>query len=324
MATVSPSSDEPSWVVANDSLIRPFEWLTSPLSLQPLIEDHASQIPNRKALHVGCGSSTVGEYLLEELGFEFVVDVDKDEETMENMRQRWQQKAQSKKTLELCVLDFTKSPFPYPDNFFGLVLDKSTLDCTLCSDNATASLLIQVYRCLAVGGVYLLISFHEEELLLPLLTTMPGACWEVTCTTMQRQVESIGESSTTAPAGTTSSSGNSKLLNVVIARKAEPSHDDLDFDSVCRHVHHVNDTWFQQHQPLLTRPRTQALRESFENSSLPLVQAYAVMFTEAEREHLTYDHFLEDWQAFLNDKEDLAGATVVTFDVALAFLTEMQ
>mmetsp|Transcript_595 Transcript_595/g.1391 ORF Transcript_595/g.1391 Transcript_595/m.1391 type:complete len:117 (+) Transcript_595:637-987(+) len=31
---------------------------------------------------------------------------------------------------------------------------------------------------------------------------------------------------------------------------------------------------------------------------LSLEDAYEVIFTEAEREHLTYEHFLEDWVAF--------------------------
>ena len=329
-------------------------YIESPVSIRPLIEEHvlSNDIPNRKALHVGCGSSTVGEFLLDELNFDLVVDLDKDQETMEKMKHRWdlQQKQTAtatpqstersrKKKIEFCILDFTQEPIPYPDNFFGFILDKSTLDCTLCSDNATASLLIQVYNKLAVDGVYLLISFHENELLIPLLSNMPGTHWDITCTTMDRQVENLITTSNNSTAVDQEQRNDTwnpskKPLNVIIARKLQSSsnennsnNDDDLYESVCRHVHQVNDDWFQQHQPLVTRARTQELKDCFADSSkLELEHAYTVMFTEAEREHLTYEHFLEDWQAFKSDKEDVIGTdtTQISFDLALAFLNEMQ
>ena len=93
--------------------------------------------------------------------------------------------------MEFLTLDFTKESLPeHYNNSFDLVLDKSTLDCTLCSDIATASLLLEVYRTLKEdGGVYIVVSFHELDLLLPLLRDLPGALWDVECTTMERQVE---------------------------------------------------------------------------------------------------------------------------------------
>jgi hypothetical protein len=228
-------------------------------------------------------------------------------------------------------VDFSQAPLPYSDNFFDLVLDKSTLDCTLCSDNATASLLLQVYRCLAIGGVYMLISFHELELLLPLLADLPGAAWEVTCTTLQRQVESlvVGSRATTSATPScpstahTTPNNNSKHLNVLIARKRQ-STAQLNFDAVRQHVHKVNDSWFQKQQPLLTRIRAQELAHAFV-SPQTLPQAYQVLFTNAEREHLTYEHFLEDWKAFSQrPSNNNIAKDAICCEVALAFLKEMQ
>lgn len=408
-------------LVKSDTIIRPFEWLTSPFSLKPILLLHALPPPSasfnigaslesqqdsigagtivpRKALHVGSGSSTVSEFLIEDLNFGLVVDVDKDEETMERMRSRWHQRCQQTGVdparLEFCIKDFTEGPLPYESNYFDLVLDKSTLDCTLCSDFATASLLVQVHRCLAVGGVYLVISFHEFDLLLPLLANLPGAAWEVTCTTLQRQAEKLvpdtrsaqpatpaasvtepppfsplppgnvpvaakkpppaapasatipprpassKQDPATTPTKPTGTANKKKQLSVLIARKRQVTPD-LDFDAVCRHVHDVNDNWFQRSQPLLTRQRKQALQAAFAASPLPLPDAYLVMFTNAEREHLTYDNFLDDWRAYVqidaargegkpvaeqNEPtlaEELAKH-VVTFDKALDFLKEMQ
>jgi len=55
---------------------------------------------------------------------------------------------------------------------------------------------------------------------------------------------------------------------------------------------------------MLTRTRTESI-QSTSKKPLKLPQAYEALFTEAEREHLTYEDFLEDWQAFLEGKEQL-------------------
>lgn len=362
------------------SPIRPFEWLTSPESLQNLVESLGLPREKSSALHIGSGSSILGEYLVERLGFEQVVDVDKDEETIERMRKRWQDRCTANHNFDRLrheVVDFTQDTIPVPTASTDLVLDKSTLDCTLCSDNATASLLMEVYRCLAVGGTYLVISFHEADLLLPLLRDLPGAQWNVTRTTMNRQVERLdskkrndnakeinGNSEELATVSDTNSSPSSKPLNVIMATKVDTfpelsdvvkmgnetninntnnaSHGDqqissphhLNFSVLCQHVHRVNDAWFQQSQPLLTRQREDYLRTVF-MKPLQLTQAYNLLFTAAEREHLTYEHFLEDWDVFcLNqqgdqievaeDDSNVATTKTVSYDTAIAFLREMQ
>eukprot|EP00980_Cylindrotheca_fusiformis_P031562 scaffold26556_cov181-Cylindrotheca_fusiformis.AAC.2 len=248
------------------------------------------------------------------------------------MEERWIERSSQSNCLErlkFCHVDFTMSPLPYEDGLFDLILDKSTLDCTLCSDNATASLLVEVYRCLAVGGSYLLISFHEHGLLLPLLDSLPGAQWDITHTTMQRHVEDISrinditrtQKSSSAPL---QSGTDSKPLNVFIAKKVSGGGNHLDFDSVCRHVHECNDRWFQINQPLLTRARTDALKKAFA-SPLDLRSAYQELFTDSEKEHLTYDSFLEDWDAFLLLSKDAElPKDSISSNTALEFLEKMH
>jgi ubiquinone/menaquinone biosynthesis C-methylase UbiE len=321
-----------------DPIIRPFEWLTNASSLQSLLQEHtvsSSVEKSLRALHVGCGSSIVGEFLVEDLNFGLVVNADKDEYTLNKMKQRWSQRCQdgdkaSQRKLEFCLVDFAKENFPFDENFFDLVLDKSTLDCTLCSDNATASLLLEVYRCLAIGGCYLLVSFHDTEMLYPLLQNLPGAQWDILHTTMPRQVEDIhqvNDLSSSQEEHTSNTTHDKKPLNVFIARRIVSTNNILDYDEVCQHVHRCNDEWFQQHQPLLTRTRTQALEKTFQ-SPLDLKEAYQEMFTDAEREHLTFEHFLEDWHAFLQEQNSGENnelpPDMISYSTVMKFLTAMQ
>jgi hypothetical protein len=387
-------------------MIQPFEWLTSPTSLSRLIKQHVLLDVNQKngnastclqAMHVGCGSSTAGEFLVQVLGFSKVVNVDRDEETMQLMQARWLTISSNNDAattshslvsrMEFQILDFTKESLPSKySNAFDLVLDKSTLDCTLCSDAATAALLTQVYQTLKVnGGVYLVISFHDVNLLLPLLRDLPGAQWTVEHTTMDRQVEQISvpqkhvstrqqrqdpsyifeTTSSSSSSIPSTGSHNSKPLNVMIARRFLPklqtnngdddhrnhviANSTIDFKAVKEHVHRVNDQWFRVHQPLLTSKRKQELKEAFwrvavndddernlgpnstESKDIPLDKAFYILFTEAEREHLTFEHFLEDWEAFVQSK-NLSGnahpnnltTRSMTYETAILFLTEMQ
>jgi hypothetical protein len=393
-------------------MIHPFEWLTSPASLESLLVSQAllplDKSPEMcKVLHVGSGSSSVGELMVRDLAFSLVVNVDKDAATLSKMKQRWHTLTTNssynavssssnsapkgndndatasslQKKLQFLEYDFCNADkddsnsncWPFPSGMFDLVVDKSTLDCTLCSDDATAALLQLVHDSLCIGGVYLLISFHALDLLLPLLADLPGAEWHVTCTTMQRQVEQLltttttttrkgpppqsastrKEASTTSTAPTTTSSNPSStttpFLNVLIARKhGEGNSQLLTVERLAEHVHAVNDTWFRHHNPLVTTKRQEELQQAFliaaaaaaadgncntnstASSSLTLLQAYPVLFTDAEREHLTFENFLQDWQAFLemDAAQGHAGQqlslTEMTFETALLFLKEMQ
>jgi hypothetical protein len=59
---------------------------------------------------------------------------------------------------------------------FSFILDKGTLDGVLCESlEATIGLLSLAYQSLQEGGWYIVISFHESELLTPLLQDLPGA-----------------------------------------------------------------------------------------------------------------------------------------------------
>jgi EEF1A lysine methyltransferase 4 len=54
----------------------------------------------------------------------------------------------------------------YPDQYFDIALDKSTIDALLCGDNAylnTAKMMNEVQRVLKTDGYYIGISYGKPE-----------------------------------------------------------------------------------------------------------------------------------------------------------------
>lgn len=347
----------------------PFEWLTSPASLQPHIlaalvrhekndadDDETPSAPSsaRRVLHVGCGTSVLGELLVSnptiypDIGQ--VVNVDNDAETLRKMQERWQRSCHcltndqrevedATRRMVFQTVDFTSDRLHWEDGSFDLAVDKSTLDCLLCNDKAAAGLLAEVYRVLKPGGCYLVVSFHQKEFLHPLFANLPGADWNVSSAVMNREVEDLIRSSreTTIRNGRESkynSLGSVKedfdpeyrrTLNVFQCRKnlIATTAGKLDLDSAYRHVHDTNDRWFREANPLLSENRIQEIHAAFCGKLLGLFDAYSIIFTEVEREHLEYEGFLDDWNTFLQSHPNVE-ANRMSSDVAIAFLDEMQ
>lgn len=372
--------------------IRPFEWLTSSESLDPIVRPLLDRNKNKRnrILHVGCGSSTWGEHVAQAFPTEvdWILNIDKDQETLDRMEQRWN--CQQDERVRYQCVDFGRDRIENVANgSVHVVLDKSTLDCTLCSDEATAGLLCEVYRLLSVpssddddddgGGTYVVVSFHHLDLLLPLLRDCPGADWTVTHHVIRRQVEDLirgdktvknrqtndelegdnnkhlpstnqqQESSTlsTAPTRGTSVWSNGtfqpteeyrRTVNVLLCRRrsngsSDAAAEELDRLLVQQHIHETNDAWYRNQNPILSANRIETIRKSFQQQQqpsllLPLPECYQTLFTDEEREHLTYEYFLQDWDAFWENHKDTSTAALpkdcMSLATALEFLQEMQ
>ena len=206
--------------VEDDDLVRPFEWLTSAESLKPKLQQALVHKENARVLHVGCGSSVLGEFLAENFAnVAQVVNLDNDQETVQAMQKRWTKfcgqrryDEQMRDRMKFIALDMCQESIPQMDGSFDLVLDKSTLDCLLCSDKGASCLLSETHRLLdPKDGVYLLISFHHMDMLRPLLQDCPGTDWNLTHSVVYRHVETLG-------ACATSRDGPPPLLTVDVGR----------------------------------------------------------------------------------------------------------
>jgi SAM-dependent methyltransferase len=361
--------------------VQPFDWLTSASSLQQLlrstiaqlqVEDsddlgnHVAMDSNVRVLHVGCGSSLLGELMVEDPTYNVsvVVNIDCDSVTLQRMQDRWEKRcAQIGPGACLVAMQFLVADFTEVDALskleigcFDMVVDKSTLDCMLCTGTGAAGLLVEAYRLLKHGGVYLVITFHHFDFVKPLLEQLPGAEWDVTCTTMSRQVEDLTElgrtgdrqyddatvqsteSSSKQPSDSEQESKASrtwatgtfqpdetyrKTVNVLQCRKR--CRGELEWDKVHEHIQKVNHQWYVHENPLLTTERANAIRSAFKDDKLDLASCYNLLFTEAERDHLEFDDFVGDWVTFLEQRPNLVSIEgFMSSDHAIAFLEAMQ
>jgi Methyltransferase domain len=374
----------------------PFEWLTSPASIDfifkhiftdalssssPSNNSPATTTTPIRVLHVGCGTSRLGEHLVEQWNVSSVLNVDVDPVILQQMQDRWKNHplyrcdgngTASEQRMLFEVVDYSNevsSSVAAHHGPFDLIVDKSTLDCLLCTESAAAHLLQHVYNSLSShGGIYLLITFHHVDFVRPLLEGLSSlltgdketTAWEVQSQILRRQVEDLRGGTVLAgdkpndapdiappttiaadiplddPSRTTTTQWSSgsfepdakyhQFVNVFTCRK---THKDdtlvLSRHAVVEHVKHVCNEWWTQHNPILSSERISEMQQLFGNStSLSLPDAYDALFTAAEKEHLDYDSFLEDWHSFLSTKSTLLDRTTMTLATAMAFLDEVQ
>jgi hypothetical protein len=113
----------------------------------------------------------------------------------------------------------------------------------------------------------------------------------------------------------------------------------LDMEQVRMHIEQTCDDWYKATNPMVTNERVVNIRTAFVNETvlklhddtneviLDLKTCYHILFTDSEKEHLDYDHFLEDWDAYYNDKysdNESIRCEGMTVEIALDFLKEMQ
>jgi SAM-dependent methyltransferase len=135
-----------------------FEWYVSWALLKPVI---ASIIePCKIALHVGCGTSTLGVGLIAS-GIARVVNIDISPVVISYMAQQYADESR----LQWQVVDIRQTN--YRRKTFDLVIDKGTMDAFMCSDVADRivyAMLSEISRILKPGGFVIVVSSGAEPL----------------------------------------------------------------------------------------------------------------------------------------------------------------
>ena len=126
-----------------------------------------------KILNIGCGNSKLSEDLSEE-GYEDITNTDFSTKVITIMEQTYKEKFPKMKFKVVDVLDMKE----FQTGTFNTVLDKGTLDCILCGDCSVpnaAKMMAEVFRVLAPGGHYMVITYGDPEYRKKYLETQPWA-----------------------------------------------------------------------------------------------------------------------------------------------------
>jgi hypothetical protein len=193
----------------------------------------------------------------------------------------------------------------------------------------------------------MVVSFHNEKFLRPLLHDLPGADWRIRHNTMARQVEDLVSNDRASRRPANNSLNNldgefcedASTSRVIASVRSQQKNDlnvfrctrqftdtpsRLQFGLVHQHILVTNNQWFSEENPMLTLKRRKDLEASFAGrEKLNMQEAYNALFTEIERDHFTFDLFLEDWRSHVTEKVDDADI-FMSLDEAVTFLEEMQ
>lgn len=135
-----------------------FDWLEDYNALKPLIQDLVEN-SDAKILILGCGNANFSEDLYDD-GYHNVYNIDISSVVIEQMTERNKERTHMKyEVMDVCDIK-------YPDGYFDIAIDKSTIDALLCGDNAyikVAQMMREVQRVLKPGGVYMAISYGKPE-----------------------------------------------------------------------------------------------------------------------------------------------------------------
>ena len=272
-----------------------FEWLVEWASIKPLLVPLLDPGAARwSAISLGCGTSALSAALADEAWVATVTSVDRDRDIIELMRSRY------KDRIDLIweVADIGATA-PLRASSFDIAIDKSTLDAMLAENGDVAALACEVWRCLKAGGMWSIISFHDEAFLRALLVPMERGVFE--CVAARKFAHR--------------SEGITLLVLRKVAARGAP-----DEAAVRAEQRAALDTWYTIHEPLLTAERRAHIAAAFRTeASLPLPVAFDVLFSAEEKVLYSVEDFVADVEARYG-----AGRGAIRFDEAISFLEANQ
>ena len=136
-----------------------FDWLENYSSLKNIIASLNIPKQTGSILNLGCGNSEISENMYDD-GYHHIKNIDISHNVINLMKER------SKNRPEMTYEVMDALDLKFENNFFDLVIDKSTIDALLCGDNAfinVAKMIKEVQRVLKVGGYYMIVSYGTPE-----------------------------------------------------------------------------------------------------------------------------------------------------------------
>lgn len=147
------------FILLNYRRPEPFDWYQEYSGIKDIISQYMTK--SDKILNIGCGNSKLSEDLSEE-GYEDITNIDFSTKVITIMEQTYKEKFPKMQFKVVDVLDMKD----FQNGSFNTILDKGTLDCILCGDNSVpnaAKMMAEVFRVLAPGGHYMVITYGDPE-----------------------------------------------------------------------------------------------------------------------------------------------------------------
>ncbi|KAH7820389.1 putative protein kinase domain protein [Monocercomonoides exilis] len=158
----------------------PFEWYQRYIALKPIINAEIKKDAN--ILHIGCGTSRVGEEMYAD-GYQHIVNTDFSPKAIEIMKAKVSDKPGLQYAVE-DVLDLLEQP----ESQYDAVIGKGCFDSILCTETSfknAQNMLAGVAKVLKPGGVYVEISYKGREDGYPYFQT-PELPWKAKMQTIIR------------------------------------------------------------------------------------------------------------------------------------------
>ena len=136
-----------------------FDWILDYSDVKEIISSLNISKESSKILNVGCGNSEFSENMYDD-GYHDIQNIDVSQELINFMKER----AKNRPGLNYELMDVYNMKFK--NNFFDLIIDKSTLDAISCSYDYNiniAKMLKEIQRVLKISGYYMIISYEEPK-----------------------------------------------------------------------------------------------------------------------------------------------------------------
>lgn len=132
-----------------------FDWLITFENLWPKIEEYLKA--EHRILITGCGNAEFSEKLYD-AGYQNIYNIDISKVVIAMMSKRNEMRSKmSWEVMDICDIK-------YPNDFFDIVIDKSTIDAVLCGDNSflnAAKATNEISRVLKKEGKFFMVSYAK-------------------------------------------------------------------------------------------------------------------------------------------------------------------
>ena len=136
----------------------PFDWYQRYTGIKDIVTQYIQ--PSFQILNLGCGNSKLSEDMFED-GYQNITNVDISFTVIKQMQDYYKEKIP-----QMSFKQMDSRSLQFEDGTFDAIIDKACFDAILCGDGSgpnSESMLNEIHRVLSPNGVYICITYGDEE-----------------------------------------------------------------------------------------------------------------------------------------------------------------